>query len=145
MIFPLTFSISWINFFQPLIFGVTKWDREIEGIKDKDIIALTDRSHIKAPFLCLLATLRRKKGTKETKRREKGEGKMISQHIFYYFTGGRVWLSHVFASSPSSTPVIFFYLIHTHTCTRFLVFTHPIFPLQPSLSHFLTCSVVPLI
>lgn len=113
MIFPLTFSISWINFFQQLIFGVTKWDREIDGIKDKDIIALTDRSHIKAPFLCLLATLRRKKGTKETKRREKGEGKMISQHIFYYFTGGRVWLSHVFASSPSSTPVIFFYLIHT--------------------------------
>lgn len=64
-----------MNFFQKLIFVVTKWDREIEGKKDKDIIVLTDRSHIKAPLPCLLATLRRKKGTKETKRREKGEGK----------------------------------------------------------------------
>lgn len=64
-----------MNFFQQLILSVTKWDREIEGMKDKDIIALTDRGHIKAPFLCLLATLRRKKGTKEMKTRESGEGK----------------------------------------------------------------------
>ena len=46
----------------------------MEGKKDKDIIALTDRSHIKAPLLCLPATLRRKNGTKETEWREKGEG-----------------------------------------------------------------------
>lgn len=48
----------------------------IEGKKrDKDIIVLTDRSHIKAQLLCLLATHRRKRGTKEMKWREKGEGK----------------------------------------------------------------------
>lgn len=64
-----------MNFSQQLIFDVTKWDRETEGIKDKDIRALTDRSHIKVPFLCLPATLRRKKGTKETRRRENREGK----------------------------------------------------------------------
>lgn len=57
-------------FFQKLIFSTTNWDREIKGKKDKAIIALTDRSHIKAPLLGLLATLCRKKGTKETKRRE---------------------------------------------------------------------------
>ena len=53
---------------------VGQGDRRV-GKKDKDIIVLTDRSHIKAPLLCLLATLRRKKGTKETERRGKGEGK----------------------------------------------------------------------
>lgn len=49
------------------MFIVTKWDREIEQKvkKDKDITALTDMRHIKAQFLCLLATHRRKKGTKE--------------------------------------------------------------------------------
>lgn len=46
-----------------------------EGKKDKDIIALTDRSHIKAALLCLPATLDRSEGTKETARSEKGEGK----------------------------------------------------------------------
>lgn len=43
----------------------------IEGKKDKDITALTDRSHIKAALLCLLATLRF--GRREQKRR-RGRG-----------------------------------------------------------------------
>lgn len=50
---------------------MTNWDSEIEGKKDKDIIALTDRSHMKVALLCLLATLCRKRGTKKMKRREK--------------------------------------------------------------------------
>lgn len=77
----------------------------IEGKKDKDIIALTDRSHIKAPLFCLLATLGWKKGTKG-KEKGKRRGNMISQHIFYYFSGGRVWLFYVLVVSPYSTPVL---------------------------------------
>lgn len=53
---------------------MTKWGREIKVIKDKDIITLTERSHIKAPFLWLLARLHSKKGTKTTNRRENREG-----------------------------------------------------------------------
>lgn len=72
---PSTFPVSWINFFffffLKLIFGVTNWDGEIEGKKDKDITALTDSSHMKVALLCLLATLCRKRGTKKMKRREK--------------------------------------------------------------------------
>lgn len=48
-----------------------KLGREIEGKKDKDITALTDRSHMKVALLCLLATLWRKRGTKKMKRWEK--------------------------------------------------------------------------
>lgn len=46
-----------------------------EGKKDKDVIALTDRSHIKTLLLCLPATHGRKRGTKEMTRRKKGEEK----------------------------------------------------------------------
>lgn len=74
---------------------------------------------------------------------------MISQHIFYYFTGGRVQLSHVFASpfpppSPARTLVHafwfspslfslsshhFLFLIHTcKTLTLFFFFLPPIIP-----------------
>lgn len=57
---------------------------------------------------------------------------MISQHIFYYFTGGRVWLSHVFASSPSSTPVLSFSVSYIHLYTL-SGFHPPHFP-SPAIS-----------
>lgn len=71
--FTLNFLSKLDKLFFPLklIFGVTNWDGEIEGKKDKDITALTDRSHMKVALLCLLATLCRKRGTKKMKRREK--------------------------------------------------------------------------
>lgn len=61
---------------------------------------------------------------------------MISQHIFYYFTGGRVWLSHVFASSPSpptpTRPVVSFLLSHIHL--YMLSGFQPPHPTPPSFS-----------
>lgn len=42
---------------------MTKWGREIKVIKDKDIITLTERSHIKAPFLWLLARREQRRQT----------------------------------------------------------------------------------
>lgn len=73
----LTFSISWMNFFQKLIFAEAKWDMEAEQEveRDKDITAPTDSSHIKAALRCLPAMLRRKSGTKAMKRREGGRGR----------------------------------------------------------------------
>lgn len=70
-------SISSRNFFSEVNIHCDKVGQgdRTEGKKDKDIVALTDRSHMKTLLLCLPATHGRTKGTKEMTRWEKGEEK----------------------------------------------------------------------
>ncbi len=115
---------------------VGQGDRK-EGKKDKDIIALTDRRHIKAPLLCLPATLHRKNGTKETKRREKERGNDKPAYLLLFHR----WKSLVI------TGACLLSLFHScnfsacvYTRARFLVFTHSI-SLSSHLSYLLTLFV----
>lgn len=63
---------------------------------------------------------------------------MIRQHIFYYFTGGRILLSRVRLPSLPHSCSLIFPLAYTLVRT-FWLFTYPIFPLLPSRSLIHTC------